>query len=255
MNIVSPGGITKITSLTEIADDLITNAKINSSAGIVYTKMAALSTDAAVNTNGSGFLEVGTTTSETELGYINSLSSNAQTQISSKGTGTVKNLYFGAERGAAIGGAAIDCSTSFSLPGSAGSAGIYPLTHIYNAANEQTVYTIPITTNITSIDAAYVALNHASAGADAEYRIMTRVTGSSQGEDYGTSGTIDSATFDVNSGNSNFANNNSWYFFDVSDGFDGLTFGTGNRTMVIRGGLSGHSSGDVYFGGLYLTVS
>ena len=255
MNIVSPGGITKITSLTEIADDLITNAKINSSAGIVYTKMAALSTDAAVNTNGSGFLEVGTTTSETELGYINSLSSNAQTQISSKGTGTVKNLYFGAERGAAIAGAAIDCSTSFALPSSASEGGIYPLTHLYNAANEQTVYTIPISTNISSIDSAYVALNHDSGGADATYRIQSRVTAAGNGEDYGTSGTIDSTTITLDSGDSSFEENNSWYFFDVSAGFNNLTFGTGVRNMVIRGGLSAYTSGNIYFGGLYLTVS
>lgn len=252
MNIVSPGGITKITSLSEISDDLITNAKINSSAAIVYTKMAALSVDAAVNTNASGFLEVGTTTSETELGYINSLSSNAQTQLTSKGTGTVKNIYLGATDGAAIGGAAIDCSTAFS----AEDPGIYPVTHLYNASGEQTVYTFPITTNISSISSAYVALNHDSAGGDAEYTIMARVTSSTDGTDYGPSGTFDSTAITLDDGGGgNFEDANAWYFFDVSAAFNGLTFGTDVRMLQIRGGLSGYTSGNIMFGGLFLTVS
>lgn len=252
MNIVSPGGITKITSLSEISDNLITNAKINSSAAIDYTKMSALTVDAAVNTSASGFLEVGTTTNETELGYINSLSSNAQTQITSKGNGTVANIYLSATSGAAIGGATVDASTGFS----AVNPGIYPVTHLYNSGSEQTGYTIPISTNIGSIDSAYVALNHDSTTVEGcEYTMMVRLCEDGNGIDYGSSGSKDVAVITLDSGGGgNFIENNAWYYFDVSGAFDGLDYGDGIRALHIRGGLSGHSTGNVYFGGLYLTV-
>jgi len=252
LNIVSPGGITKITSLSEISDNLITNDKINSSAAIVYSKMAALSVDAAVNTDASGFLEVGTTTSETELGYINSLASNAQTQITSKGAGTVTNMYLGATDGTVVGGAAIDVNTSFNFT----DPGLYPVTHLYGGSGEQTVWTFPITTNIGSIDSAYVALNHDSSGGKAVYELMARLTSSTDGTDYGSSGTKDRTVITLDSdGGGNFETNNAWYFFDVSDTFDGLTFGTDTRMLQIRSGLSAYTSGNVYFGGLFMTVS
>lgn len=80
--------------------EMIVNADISASAAIAYSKMAALSTSRALVSNGSGVVTVATTTA-TEIGYVNGVTSAIQTQINAKaptasptftGTVTAPNL-------------------------------------------------------------------------------------------------------------------------------------------------------------------
>jgi len=61
----------------------IVNADVNSSAAIAYSKLAALTASRALQSSASGFIEAATTTA-TELGYVNGVTSAIQTQINSK---------------------------------------------------------------------------------------------------------------------------------------------------------------------------
>lgn len=61
----------------------ITNAQIKSGANIAHDKMAALTADRAMVTNGSGKASASSTTA-TQIGYLNSVTSNVQTQIDGK---------------------------------------------------------------------------------------------------------------------------------------------------------------------------
>lgn len=63
----------------------IENADIKAAAGIAVNKLAALSTSRAVVSDGSGFLSAATTTS-TEIGYVNGVTSAIQTQLNAKQT-------------------------------------------------------------------------------------------------------------------------------------------------------------------------
>lgn len=65
----------------------ITNTEISSSAAIAYSKLAALSTGKALQSNSStGFVEASSVTN-TELSYLTGVTSNIQTQINSIGSG------------------------------------------------------------------------------------------------------------------------------------------------------------------------
>lgn len=61
----------------------IANTQIAAAAGIAVNKLAALTASRAVVSDGSGFLASATTTA-TEIGYVNGLTSSAQTQISAR---------------------------------------------------------------------------------------------------------------------------------------------------------------------------
>jgi hypothetical protein len=61
----------------------ITNAYIDSSAAIAFSKMAALTADRAIISNGSGVIAVSSVTS-TELGYLSGVTSAIQTQLNGK---------------------------------------------------------------------------------------------------------------------------------------------------------------------------
>lgn len=61
----------------------IVNADIGAAAAIAYSKLAALTADRALVSDGSGFVSVATTTA-TEIGYVNGVTSAIQTQIDSK---------------------------------------------------------------------------------------------------------------------------------------------------------------------------
>lgn len=69
--------------LTTTAYTGITNANISASAAIAFSKMEALTIGRALMTDGAGHIAVTTTTS-TELGYVNGVTSAIQTQIDSK---------------------------------------------------------------------------------------------------------------------------------------------------------------------------
>jgi hypothetical protein len=69
------------TLTADIVSASITNAYINATAAIAMSKLAALTTSRAVQTNSStGFLEVSSVTN-TELGYVSGVTSAIQTQI------------------------------------------------------------------------------------------------------------------------------------------------------------------------------
>lgn len=61
----------------------IVNADINASAAIAVSKLAALTASRAVVTDGSGFISAATTTA-TEIGYVNGVTSSIQSQLDAK---------------------------------------------------------------------------------------------------------------------------------------------------------------------------
>lgn len=62
---------------------VIVNADVNASAGIVFSKMAALTASRGLVSDGSGVVSVATTTA-TEIGYVNGVTSAIQTQLDAK---------------------------------------------------------------------------------------------------------------------------------------------------------------------------
>ena len=71
--------------LTAIASGVIVNADINASAGIAVSKLATLTASRAVVSDGSGFVSAATTTA-TEIGFVNGVTSAIQTQLDAKST-------------------------------------------------------------------------------------------------------------------------------------------------------------------------
>jgi hypothetical protein len=70
------------TITAEVIDGSLQNAKIHATAAIAYSKLAALTTARALVSDGSGFVSVATTTA-TEIGYVNGVTSAIQTQLDS----------------------------------------------------------------------------------------------------------------------------------------------------------------------------
>lgn len=70
-------------SITNIAD-----SSIKSGAAIAVNKLAALTVSRALVSDGSGFVSAATTTA-TEIGYVNGVTSSIQTQINALSTGTL----------------------------------------------------------------------------------------------------------------------------------------------------------------------
>lgn len=68
-----------------INSGVIVNSMINASAAIALSKLAALTINRAIVSNGSGFLSAATTTA-TEIGYVNGVTSSIQTQLDGKQT-------------------------------------------------------------------------------------------------------------------------------------------------------------------------
>lgn len=73
-----PGSVASV-----IQSGVITNAMINASAAIAYSKLAALTASRALVSDGSGFVSAATTTA-TEIGYVNGVTSAIQTQLDAK---------------------------------------------------------------------------------------------------------------------------------------------------------------------------
>lgn len=65
----------------------IENADIKAAAAIAVNKLAAVTASRAVVSDGSGFISAATTTA-TEIGYVNGVTSAIQTQLNAKGTKT-----------------------------------------------------------------------------------------------------------------------------------------------------------------------
>lgn len=66
----------------------IVNADIGASAAIAYSKLAALTASRALVSDGSGFVAAATTTA-TEIGYVNGVTSSIQTQLDGKAPNTL----------------------------------------------------------------------------------------------------------------------------------------------------------------------
>jgi hypothetical protein len=66
-----------------LADSIITNAKVDASAAIAYSKLAALTASRALVSDGSGFVAVSAVTA-TELGYVSGVTSSIQTQLGAR---------------------------------------------------------------------------------------------------------------------------------------------------------------------------
>lgn len=67
----------------EIDAGAIVNADVNASAALAFSKMAALTASRALVSDGSGVVSVATTTA-TEIGYVNGVTSAIQTQLDAK---------------------------------------------------------------------------------------------------------------------------------------------------------------------------
>lgn len=72
---------------TAIAAGVIVNADVNASAAIALTKLAAATASRALVSDGSGFIVPATTTA-TEIGYVNGVTSAIQTQLNGKASVT-----------------------------------------------------------------------------------------------------------------------------------------------------------------------
>lgn len=90
---VAMTGDIAITNLgvTSIGSGVIVNADVNASAAIAVSKLATLTASRAVVLDGSGLLSAATTTA-TEIGYVNGVTSAIQTQLNNI-TGTLLPTY------------------------------------------------------------------------------------------------------------------------------------------------------------------
>lgn len=104
---------------------LIVNADISASAAIDYSKLAALTVSRALRSSAAGVVEVSTVTS-TELGYLSGVTSAIQTQINSKGSGTVTSVSGTANQITSTGGATpvLALAAPLTLPGAMTAGGV-----------------------------------------------------------------------------------------------------------------------------------
>ncbi len=82
---IVPTGDVTITNagVTAIGSGVIVNADVNASAAIAVSKLAAVTASRAIVSDGSGFISAATTTA-TEIGYVNGVTSAIQTQLNAK---------------------------------------------------------------------------------------------------------------------------------------------------------------------------
>ena len=88
--------------VTAIGSGVIVNADVNASAAIAYSKLAALTINRALVSDGSGVVSVSSVTS-TELGYLAGVTSAIQTQLNAKMTNpmtTGGDVIYGGASGA-----------------------------------------------------------------------------------------------------------------------------------------------------------
>ena len=76
----------------QLASDAVVNASVDANASIAFSKMANLTINRALVSDGSGDVTPATTTS-TEIGYVNGVTSSIQTQLNSK-LGNATNTWF-----------------------------------------------------------------------------------------------------------------------------------------------------------------
>jgi hypothetical protein len=139
----------------------ITNAMISASAGIVFSKMAALTASRALVSDGSGVVSVATTTAA-EIGYVNGVTSAIQTQLTARVVGpasAVNNNFaaFDTTTGKLVkdsGSKAADFATA---------ASVAPLTAAVTATTEPTGFEDCANVVVTYSSAAQtITLTHSS---------------------------------------------------------------------------------------------
>lgn len=78
--------------VTSFVAGSIVNADINASAAVALTKLAATTVSRALVSDGSGFITPATTTA-TEIGYVNGVTSSIQTQLNAKASTTLTSAH------------------------------------------------------------------------------------------------------------------------------------------------------------------
>ena len=81
----------------QLASDAVVNASVDANAAIAFSKMANLTINRALVSDGSGDVTPATTTS-TEIGYVNGVTSAIQTQLNSK-VGNATNTWYSSSDG------------------------------------------------------------------------------------------------------------------------------------------------------------
>tara|TARA_B100000927_G_C16461572_1_gene468054 strand:+ start:465 stop:1832 length:1368 start_codon:yes stop_codon:yes gene_type:complete len=81
----------------QLASDAVVNASVDANAAIAFSKMANLTTSRALVSDGNGDVTPATTTS-TEIGYVNGVTSAIQTQLNTK-LGNATNTWFSSADG------------------------------------------------------------------------------------------------------------------------------------------------------------
>lgn len=81
----------------QLASDAVVNASVDANAAIAFSKMANLTINRALVSDGSGDVTPATTTS-TEIGYVNGVTSAIQTQLNTK-LGNATNTWFSSTDG------------------------------------------------------------------------------------------------------------------------------------------------------------
>jgi len=92
------------TGATSISSLVIVDGDVNASAAIAHSKMAALTASRATETDGSGVV-IASAITNTELGYLDTVSSNIQTQLDAKTDKALTNgsVYVGSAGNLAVG--------------------------------------------------------------------------------------------------------------------------------------------------------
>ena len=166
-----------------IGSGVVVNADVSSSAAIAFSKMADLTASRALVSDGSGDVSVSAVTS-TEIGYLDGVASNVQTQIDNIVAGTVSTVNDGdfrirdngdSSKQIAFEASGISTSTTrtFTLPDENGTI----LTNVVNDTTPQLGGDLDTNSNNIKIDDA-----HFIADDDGNEQIIFQKTGSAVNE-------------------------------------------------------------------------
>ena len=166
-----------------IGSGVVVNADVSSSAAIAFSKMADLTASRALASDGSGDVSVSAVTS-TEIGYLDGVASNVQTQIDNIVAGTVSTVNDGdfrirdngdSSKQIAFEASGISTSTTrtFTLPDENGTI----LTNVVNDTTPQLGGDLDTNSNNIKIDDA-----HFIADDDGNEQIIFQKTGSAVNE-------------------------------------------------------------------------
>lgn len=157
---------------------LLANANVAAAAAIAYSKLAALTASRALVSDGSGFVSVATTTS-TEIGYVNGVTSAIQTQLDGKEpTITVLSLAKGGTNKAitaSAGAVVYSDADSFELS-AVGTSGQFLRSNGTAAPSWETVEVSSFKTDWITADGAVKTVTHSLASRDIMVELYDTVT-------------------------------------------------------------------------------